>query len=194
MKGERLKEKLGKQDFHYNLEENFEPVTAKQADAIKNQTQLSEKPLQVIGQQTQAVRDSSQTTVLSNRNSKQVFQKSSNTFNNILQKSIKDYDEITNRNNQLVTNLVNSNQVDFSIVRTVSKLPNDKHKSQFSLQPVEGNSNLFLIHPTNPQLVQIKSSTMTFQNGNTYNLNDSDLSYFVTNTQIEKNTKREPNL
>ena len=194
MKGERLKEKLGKQDFHYNLEEVFEPITAKQADAIKNQTQLSEKPLQVIGQQTQAVRDSSQTTVLSNRNSKQVFQKSSTIFNNILQKSIKDYDEITNRNNQLVTNLVTSNQVDFSIVKTVSKLLNDKHKSQFSLQPVEGNSNLFLIHPTNPQLVQIKGSTMTFQNGNTYNLNDSDLSYFITNTQIEKNTKREPNL
>ena len=27
---------------------------------------------------------------------------------------------------------------------------------------------------------------MTFQNGNTYDLNDPDLSYFITNTQLDK--------
>ena len=40
---ERLKEKLGKQDFHYDLEEVFEPVTTKQVEATENQKQLSEK-------------------------------------------------------------------------------------------------------------------------------------------------------
>ena len=114
-----------------------------------------------------------------------VFLESSNILNKNLQNSIKEYDEITNRNNQLITNLVNSNQVDSSIVKTVSNSLNDKNKSQFSLQPVEGSSNFFLINPTNPQLVQIKGSTMTFHNGNTYNLNDPDISYFITNTQID---------
>ena len=70
---------------------------------------------------------------------------------------------------------------------------NDNNKSQFSLEPVEGSSNLFIINPfTNPQQVLIKGSTMTFQNGNTYYLNDPDLSNFITNTQIDKipqNTK-----
>ena len=64
---------------------------------------------------------------------------------------------------------------------------NDNNKSQFSLEPVEGSSNLFTINPfTNPQQVLIKGSTMTFQNGNTYYLNDPDLSNFIANTQIDK--------
>ena len=63
LKAESLKEKLGKQDFHYDMGEVFEAVTVKEAEATKNQKQLSEKQLQAIGQQTQAVRDSSQTTV-----------------------------------------------------------------------------------------------------------------------------------
>ena len=36
---ERLKEKLGKQDFHYDLEEVFEPVTTKQVEANEKQIQ-----------------------------------------------------------------------------------------------------------------------------------------------------------
>ena len=67
---------------------------------------------------------------------------------------------------------------------------NDKNKSQFSLEPIHGlepmNPNLFIINPHNPQQVLIKGSTMTFDNGNTYNLNDPDLSYFITYTQLDK--------
>ena len=87
---------------------------------------------------------------------------------------------------------MNSNQVDSTIIKTVSNLLNDKNKSQFSLEPVtqsalgEGNPNLFTINPTNPQQVLFKGSTITFENGNTYNLNDPDLQYFMTNTQIDK--------
>ena len=156
LKAERIKEKLGKQDFHYNMEEVFEPVTAKQVEATKIQKKLSEKQLQAIGQQTQTI-----------DNQTRAIQQSSDNFKKVLQKSIKqgiqDYDEITNRNNQLLTSLGNSNQVDSSIVRTVSNLLNDKNKSQFSLEPVEGNPNLFTINPHNPQQVLIKGSTMTFR-------------------------------
>ena len=184
LKAERLKEKLGKQDFHYDMEEVFEPVTVKQAEATKNQKQLSEKQIQVL-------RDSSQTTVQAIENQTQAIRESSNTLNKHLQKSIKEYDEISHRNNQLITNLVNSNQVDSSIVKTVSNMLNDKNKSQFSLEPIEGYPNLFTINPHNPQQVLIKGSTMNFENGNTYNLNDPDLSYFITYTQLDKETQNE---
>ena len=172
LKAERLK---GKQDFHYDMEEVFEPVTENQKKN-QNQTKLeSEKHIQ-------ALRDSTQTTT-------QAIQESSNTLNKKLHKSVKEgiqeYDKITNRNIQIVTDFVNSNQVDSSIVKTVSNLLNDNNKSQFSLEPVEGSSNLFTINPTDPQQVLIKGSTMTFQNGNTYYLNDPDLSNFITNTQID---------
>ena len=181
IKAERLKQLLGKQDFHYDMEEVFEPVTVKQAEATKNQKQLSEK-------QIQGLRDSSQTAVQAIRESSKALKKN-------LQKSIEEYDEITNRNNQLFTNLVTSNQVDSSIVKTVSNLLNDKNKSQFSLEPIHGlkpmNPNLFTINPHNPQQVLIKGSTMTFENGNTYNLNDPDLSYFITYTQLDKEIQNE---
>ena len=113
-------------------------------------------------------------------------------MNKNLQKSIEEYDEITHRNNQLVTDLVNSNQVDSTIIKTVSNLLNDKNKSQFSLEPVtqsvfgEGNPNLFIINPINPQQVLIKNMTLTFlSSGNKYNLKDPDLSYFITNAQLD---------
>ena len=76
--------------------------------------------------------------------------------------------------------------MDSSIVKTVSNLLNERNKSQLIFKPVEGSSNLFTINPTNPQQVQIKGSPMTFQNGNTYNLNDPDLSSFINITQFDK--------
>ena len=184
IKAERLKQLLGKQDSHYDMEEVFEPVTVKQAEATKNQKQLSEK-------QIQALRDFSQTAVQAIQDQTQAIRESNNALNKNLQKSIEEYDEITNRNNQLITNLVNSNQVDSSIVKTVSNLLNDKNKSQFSLEPIEGCPNLFTINPHIPQQVLIKGSTMTFENGNTYNLNDPDLSYFITYTQLDKEIQNE---
>ena len=193
---ERLKEKLGKQDFHYDLEEVFEPVTTKQVEATENQKQLSEKQIQALHDSTRAA---SQTTVQAIKNQTQAIRESSNALNKNLQKSIKEgiqeYDEITNRNNQLLTSLVTSNQVDSSIVKTVSNLLNDKNKSQFSLEPItqsfaianaQNNPNLFTINPHNPQQVLIKGSTMIFENGNSYDLSNPDLQYFITNTQFDK--------
>ena len=145
IKAERLKQLLGKQDFHYDMEEVFEPVTVMQLEATKNQKQLSEK-------QIQALRDFSQTAVQAIQDQTQAIREIKD-----LQKSIEEYDEITNRNNQLITNLVNSNQVDSSIVKIVPNLLNDKNKCQFSLEPIHGlepmNPNLFTINPHNPQEV-----------------------------------------
>ena len=148
---EILKEKLGKQDFQYDMGEVFEPVTFKQQE-------LSEKQIQALRDSTHA---GSQTTVQAIENRTQAIRESRNALNKNLQKSIKEgiqeYDEITNRNNQILTSLVNSNQVDSSIVKTVSNLLNDKNKSQFSLEPVtQDNPNLFTINPSKPQLVLIK--------------------------------------
>ena len=153
---------------------------------LRTRKKLSEKQSQAIGQQTQTI-----------ENQTRAIQQSTDNLNKNKQKSIKqgiqDYDENTNRNNQLLMSLVNSNQVDSSIVKTVSNLLNDKNESQFSLEPVrqsalgEGSPNLFTINPSNPQQVPIKGSTLTFLSyNNMYNLNDPDLSNFITNTQIDK--------
>ena len=174
---ERLKEKLGKQDFHYDLEEVFEPVTTKQVES-------NEKQLQAIDKQTQGVTQAIE-------NQTRAIEHNNNTLQNSIKEGIKQYNEITNHNaelrNQLLTSLVNSNQVDSSIVKTVSNLLNDKNKSQFSLEPItQDNPNLFTINPHNPQQVLIKGSTMSFENGNSYDLSNPDLQYFITNTQFDK--------
>ena len=162
LRKKRLKEKLGKQDFHYDMEEVFEPVTTKQVES-------NEKQLQAIENHTRAIEHINYT------------------LQNSIKEGIKQYNEITNHNNQLLTSLVNSNQVDSSIVKTVSNLLNDKNKSQFSLEPItQKNPNLFTINPHNPQQVLIKGSTMTFENGNSYDLSDPDLQYFISNTQFDK--------
>ena len=181
LNAERLKEKLGKHDFHNDMEEIFEPVT-------ENQKQSQNQTKQEFEKQIQALRDSSQTTVQAIQDQTRAIRESSNALKKNLQKSIKqgiqESDEITNRNNQLLNNVINSIQVDSSIVKIVFNLLNTH--SQFKLQPVESNPLLFTINPTNPQQVLIKGSTMTFQNGNTHNLNDPDLSYFIPNTQADK--------
>ena len=174
---ERLKEKLGKQDFHYDLEEVFEPVTTKQVES-------NEKQLQAIDKQTQGVTQAIE-------NQTRAIEHNNNTLQNSIKEGIKQYNEITNHNtelrNQLLTSLVNSNQVDSSIVKTVSNLLNDKNKSQFSLEPItQDNPNSFTINPHNPQQVLIKGSTMTFEKENSYDLSNPDLQYFITNTQFDK--------
>ena len=184
---DRLKEKLGKQDVDYDMEEVFEPVTAKQAETTENQEQLSEKQLQTLRASSQTI---TQAIGQQTQGFVQAIRESSIALNKNLQKSINEgiqkYNEITNRNNQVLTNLVNSNTVDSSIVETVSILPNDKIRSQFNLEPVEECSNLFITNLTNPQQVIIKGSTMIFPNRNTYIMNQPRLSYFISNTQIDK--------
>ena len=50
-----------------------------------------------------------------------------------------------------------------------------------------GNPNLFTINPSNPQQVLNKNTPLTFLgSGNTYDLNDPDLQYFITNTKVDR--------
>ena len=103
------------------MEEVFEPVTENQT----KQQQQSEK-------QIQALRDSTQTTTHAIQDQTEAIEQSSNILKKNLQKSIEkgiqQYDTISNRNNRLVTNVVNSNLVESSIVKTISNLLNDKNK------------------------------------------------------------------
>ena len=170
------------------MEEVFEPVTENQKQNISKQQELSEKQIQALRDSS---REASQTTTQAIQDQTRAIRESSNTMQKSIKEGIqeyaKQYDENTNRNNQLLKNLVNSNQVDSSIVKTASNLLNDKTKSQFSLEPVMGNPILFTINPSNPQQVLIKNTTLTFLgSGNIYDLNDPDLQYFITNTQFDK--------
>ena len=89
---ERLKEKLGKQDFHYDMEEVFEPVTTKQAEATENQKQLSEKQIQASERQLQAIdqplHDSSQTTKQAIENQSRAVKERIQESNNNLPKNL----------------------------------------------------------------------------------------------------------
>ena len=53
LKAERIKEKLGKQVFHYDMEEVFEPVTENQTQNQTKQQELSEKQIQALRDSTQ---------------------------------------------------------------------------------------------------------------------------------------------
>ena len=88
---EWLKKKLGKQDFHYDMEEVFEPVTENQKENISEQQELSEK-------QIQALRDSTQTTKQAIQDQTRAIRESSNTMRKSIKEGIQEYDEITNRN------------------------------------------------------------------------------------------------
>ena len=75
---ERLKEKLGKQDFHYDMEEIFEPDIEKQKKS-QNQTKLEPE------KQIQALRDSTQTTSQAIEDQTRAIRESSNALNKNLQ-------------------------------------------------------------------------------------------------------------
>ena len=181
----KIKRETGKQDFHYDLEKVFEPVTTKQVES-------NEKQLQAIDKQTQGVTQAIENQTRAIKHNKNTLHVD---MQNSIKEGIKHYNEITKHNNQLLTSLVNSNQVDSSIVKTVSNLLNDKNKSQFSLERItqsfaqdnpRSSTNIFTINPHNPQQVLIKGSTMTFENGKSYDLSDPDLQCFITNTQFDK--------
>ena len=195
----RLKEKLGNQDFLYEMEEVFEPVTTKQAEATENQKHFSEKQIQASERQLQALHDSSLAIAELSKNQTRAIEEGIQASSNNLQTILQYYDEITYRNNQLLTSLVNSNQVDSSIVKTVSNLLIDKNKSQFSFEPItqdnlhssahssaRSSANLFTINPSNPPPALVKGSVMTFESGNSYVLNDPDIQYFITNTHFDR--------
>ena len=142
MKAERLKEKILKQDFNYDMEEVFAPVTAKKAEATENQKQNQIQIKQQAEKQIQAPRESTQTTTQAIENQTRAIQESSQNLKKNYTCSIEkgtriekakkdreyDADALTTGNNHYLTNLVSSNLVDSSKVKTVFNLLNDKNK------------------------------------------------------------------
>ena len=88
--------------------------------------------------------------------------------------------------------LVNSNIVDSNIVTTLSNMINNKNRSQFSLNQIKDNK--FQINPTNPQNVIIKGSHMIFDNGNEYDFDNTDVSYYATTPNLDKTKITDRNL
>ena len=88
LRKERSKEKLGKHEFHYDMEKVFEPVTARQEETTAKQIKAAEaatqKQLQVSEKQLQALRDSSL-----------AIQESTNTLQKSIKEGIQEYDKIT---------------------------------------------------------------------------------------------------
>ena len=74
MKAERQKQKLGKQDFHYDMKDFFEPVFGNQ---------------KLSGKQIQALRDSTQTTTQAIENQTRAIQHSSDSLYKIYKKLLK---------------------------------------------------------------------------------------------------------
>ena len=85
---ERIKEKLGKQDFHYDMEEVFEPVTENQKQNISKQQELSEKQIQALRDST---REASQTTTQAIQDQTRAIRESSNTMQKSIKEGIQEY-------------------------------------------------------------------------------------------------------
>ena len=60
LKAEKQKQKLGKQDFHYDMEEVFEPVTEYQKQNQTKQQELSEKQIQAVCDSTQTTKQATE--------------------------------------------------------------------------------------------------------------------------------------
>ena len=82
LRKERFKEKLEKQDFHYDMEEVFEPITENQKQNQTKQQELSEK-------QIQALRDSTQTTTQAIENQTRAIEHSSDILNKVYKNLLK---------------------------------------------------------------------------------------------------------
>ena len=95
------------------------PKTKKSKYKIQTVNAGTESTTKTINQQTQAINDQTKAIKDSSKILTTSLQKS-------IQQGIQEYDEISKKNNELLTNLVNSNQVDSSIVKTISNLVNDK--------------------------------------------------------------------
>ena len=94
---------------------------------------------------------------------------------------------MTSGHKQQLNQLIDDKSVDPSIIKTVAILLSDKNRSQFKIEQNDPkNPNSFTINPLDPQNITISGSNMIFKDGRTYNLNNPDLQYFITNTNIER--------
>ena len=165
VKALKLKKKLDKQGFHYDMEKVFEPVTEtvkEQTKATKEQSEkqikASEKQIKAIQGQTEAIQE--QTDDL-----KCVF---------------KDIENLHKQDIVIIKSL--ANVVNSSIVQSIANLTSEKEKSQFHLIPINLDKGIFSM---NDNRVQIHENMLAFlDTGKTYTLTPN-LLYFITHTSFQ---------
>ena len=128
---------------------------------------------------------------------KQVFEPSIDAQKESTKKIIKSQEStqkaITEGNQNILNALVKSNIIDSNILPTLSNIMNAKNKSQFKLN-YDGQQNNFKINPNIPQNVKIEGYNMIFENGNTYDLRNKDLTYFLSEPNMNENNIKDHQL
>ena len=184
LKEQRLKKKLGRQDFHFNVKELFEPVTKKQTkidESIKQQTnQLTEN-------QKQSITNTQKITGAINRSAHQA----NKNFIQAINQGIENYGEISKENYKILIDLVNQNKISVLIGETLANLLNNTNP-QFKLN-YNYKDDLFNFLINNAPVI-IKGTKMIFENGREYNLLDQSLEHFLNNTKIKREQIEDPQL
>ena len=75
--------------------------------------------------------------------------------------------------------------IDSNILPTLSNIMNAKNKSQFKVN-YNISDNTFKINPNIPQNVKIEGNNMIFENGNKYDMNNKDLTYFLSEPNMKE--------
>ena len=110
---------------------------------------------------------------------KQVFEPSIDAQKESTEKIIESQELTQN----ILNTLVKSNIIDSNILPALSNIMNTKNKSQFSLKYDE-SLKTFKINPNKQIPVKIEGINMIFGNGNKYDMNNKDLSYFLSNPNM----------
>ena len=127
LKEQRLKKKLGRQDFHHDVKELFEPVTHQQTKInanIKEQTKQIEEGQKQF--KKDALENTQKITGAINQNTKSI-QQSNKKFIQAINQGIENYDAITKQSTKTINNLVNQNIINISIAQTLSSLFTNKN-------------------------------------------------------------------
>ena len=193
LKEQRLKKKLGRQDFHYNIKEVFEPVTKKQTEIKES---INEQTNQIEEGQKQSIVDSQKITDAINRNTLSAQTSSKNLSQSIYQ-GIKNYDEISKQSNQIIIDLIQQNKISSDIAHTLSALFKNNNP-QFKIQFNEDNESRdiykFTINENFKLPIQIKGNNIIFQNNKEYNLTNPSLEHFLNTTNIKREQIEDPQL
>ena len=183
LKEQRLKKKLGRQDFHHNVNELFEPVTKKQThiqESISNQTEKITENQEKSDASRQLITDAINQNTLS-------AQKSNEKFIQTINQGIENYDAITKQNNQTIKDLIQKNTISTDIAQTLSNLFTNTNP-QFNIHFIkEVNNYKFYINHYYKIPIKIEDKKIIFINTkHEYDLTDPNLEYFLNNSNLER--------
>ena len=183
LKEQRLKKKLGRQDFHHNVNELFEPVTKKQThiqESISNQTEKITENQEKSDASRQLITDAINQNTLS-------AQKSNKKFIQTINEAVKDYDTISKHSTQTINDLVKKNSISTDITHTLSNLFTNTNP-QFNIHFIkEVNNYKFYINQYYKIPIKIEHQNIIFLITNhSYDLTDPNLEYFLNNPDLKR--------